>query len=83
VRISALRDIGSARLLNGLLAEVVEPHPLVKGWYKIRLYENQVTPHPDWSAPADGLKRQSETAEETTPGEIDTTRIGPPLQHFP
>lgn len=83
VRISALRDIGSARLLNGLLAEVVGPHPLVNGWYKIRLYENQVTPCADWSAPADRLKPHNEASEATTPGEIDTSRIGPRVKHFP
>lgn len=55
VLISAVREIGSARLLNGLTGEVVGPHPVANGWYKIRLDTNAITPHTDWSAPADRL----------------------------
>lgn len=56
VRISAVREVGSARLLDGLFAEVVGPHPVATDWYKIRLDENDVTPYLDWSAPRDRLR---------------------------
>ena len=37
VRIRALRDFGSARVLNGITGEVVGPHAIAIGWYKVRL----------------------------------------------
>ena len=60
VRIKALREIGSARLLDGLTGSVVAPHPLARGWYKINLDPNEITPHSDWSAPRDRLRRVDE-----------------------
>ena len=55
VRIRALRDMGSARLLDGLTGEIVGPHPIARNWYKVRLDPNQISPHPEWSAPLDRL----------------------------
>ncbi len=55
VRILAVREIGSARLLHGLTGRVICPHALVHGWYKVELDPNTVTPHADWSVPADRL----------------------------
>ena len=55
IRIRALADRGSARLLDGLTGEVVGPHPIADNWYKIRLDPNHISPHPDWSAPFDRL----------------------------
>ncbi len=62
VRIRALRKIGSARKLNGLTGEVVQPHAYVSGWYKIRLDPNSVTDHLEWSVPADRLVRCSDSS---------------------
>ncbi len=33
------------------------PHAFAKGWYKVRLEPNDVTPHQDWSVPGDRLVR--------------------------
>jgi hypothetical protein len=55
IRIRALREIGSARLLNGLTGIVVGRHPVVTGWYRIQLDENSITPHRSWTAPVDRL----------------------------
>jgi hypothetical protein len=57
VRIVAIKKMGSAKLLNGLTGEVVEPHAFARGWYKIRLDPNDITPHKDWSVPGDRLVR--------------------------
>ena len=45
VRIRALKDIGSARLLDGLTGQVLGPHPLARGWYKLHLEPNTITPY--------------------------------------
>jgi hypothetical protein len=55
VLIVAVTDMGSERLLNGLTAEIVCPHALASNWYKILLDPNVVTPHSEWSVPADRL----------------------------
>ena len=60
VLIRALRDIGSARLLDGLTGQVVGPHPIARGWYKVNLDPNTITPHSEWSAPRDRLMRIGE-----------------------
>lgn len=57
VRILASKKVGSARLLNGLTGAVLGPHALAKGWYKVRLDPNEITPHEDWSVPGDRLVR--------------------------
>jgi hypothetical protein len=77
VRIRALRDIGNARLLDGLTGSVVGPHPLARDWYKINLDPNEITLHNDWSAPRDGLRRIDE--------EEDTCEVPALMQlrHFP
>ena len=77
VRIRALREIGSARLLDGLTGEVVGPHPVARDWYKIHLDPNSITPHSDWSAPGDRLVRIDEMDYATRVPE----RL--PQQHFP
>jgi hypothetical protein len=82
VRISAVREVGSARLLNGLLAEVVGPHPFARGWFKIRLDQNDITPHTDWSAPADRLKRYND-ADGTTESGVHSTSEQRTVKHFP
>lgn len=38
-------DVGSARLPDGLTGEVLGPHAVAIGWYKVRLEENQITSH--------------------------------------
>jgi len=60
VRIRAVGERGSARLLDGLTGIVVGPHPFARGWYKIKLDPNEITPHYDWSAPGQELKRINE-----------------------
>jgi hypothetical protein len=60
VRIVAVKKIGSAKLLNGLTGEVIGPHALAKGWYKVRLDPNEITPHEDWSIPGERLVRYDE-----------------------
>jgi hypothetical protein len=54
--------MGSARLLNGLTGEVLCSHALAHGWYKVRLDQNEVTPHEDWPIPGDRLELEAETA---------------------
>ncbi|HXF14111.1 MAG TPA: hypothetical protein VN517_13225 [Terriglobales bacterium] len=81
VRIRALREIGSARVLNGLTGEVVEPHPIAIGWYKIRLDDNHITPHTVWSIPGDRLVRSDDPAQrEATPW---NSPPGTTVRHFP
>lgn len=82
VRISAVREVGSARLLNGLLAEVLEAHPLASGWYKIRVDPNEITPHRDWSAPGDRLRRCNDP-DGTTERDIRSAFSGETAKHFP
>ena len=60
IRIRALSDFGSARLLDGLTGEVVGAHPVANGWYKIRLDANGTSPHAEWSAPGDRLVREGD-----------------------
>jgi hypothetical protein len=60
VRIRAVREVGSARLLDGLTGEVLCPHALARGWYKIRLDPNDVTPHQEWPVPGEGLMLDTE-----------------------
>jgi hypothetical protein len=63
VRIRALRDTGSARLLDGLSGEVVGPHPIARNWYKIRLDANHISPHSEWTAPFDRLVAEEHAPE--------------------
>ena len=67
IRIRAVRDVGSARLLHGLAGEVVGPHPLAPNWYKIRLDPNDISPHPEWSAPLDRLIPEDIAADTQSP----------------
>jgi hypothetical protein len=67
VRIRALKDVGSARLLHGLTGEVVGPHPIAIGWVKVRLDANPISPHREWSVAADRLTYEGESRERTTP----------------
>lgn len=55
VQIRAVKQIGSARLLDGLTGTVVAVHPIASGWVKLDLDENSRTPHRDWSVAADRL----------------------------
>lgn len=82
VRISAVREVGSARLLDGLLADILEAHPLESGWYKIRLDNNEITPHLDWSAPADRLRRYNDL-DGTTQADTYSPFSGVNVKHFP
>ena len=82
VRISAVKEVGSARLLHGLLADVLGAHPLAEGWYKIRLDKNEITPHLDWSAPADRLRRYNELDGTTASGTCSPFS-GVIVKHFP
>jgi hypothetical protein len=76
VRISAISNMGSARLLHGLTGEVVGLHPLARGWYKIRLDANKISPHSEWTAPAERLVSEAEA---------DDSQFEFPsgVQHFP
>lgn len=64
IRIRALRDVGSARLLDGLTGEITEAHPIAIGWYKIRLDNNEINPYCEWSAPGDRLVHVDEPRTE-------------------
>lgn len=55
VRIRAIKEFGSARLLNGLTGTVVAMHPVAAGWVKINLDINPITPYQDWSVAIDRL----------------------------
>jgi hypothetical protein len=55
VRIVAVKDMGSERLLDGLTGEIICQHAFVSSWYKIWLDPNEVTAHSEWSVPADRL----------------------------
>jgi hypothetical protein len=55
VQIQAVKELGSARFLNGLTGTVVAIHPIASGWVKLDLDENTRTPHRDWSVAADRL----------------------------
>ena len=79
VIILAEKDVGSAKLLDDLTAEVVGPHPIARNWYKIRLDPNSVTAHADWSAPAERLMR----LEEYRKGERAFFAGKGPSTHFP
>jgi len=56
---------------------VVGPHPLARGWYKINLDPNEITPHNDWSAPRDRLTRIDEKEDV---GDVPALTQ---LRHFP
>lgn len=55
MRIRAIKQHGSARLLNGLTGTVVAGHPEVPDWVKVHLDPNSVTPYREWSIPEDRL----------------------------
>jgi hypothetical protein len=76
VRIRAFREIGSARLLDGIGGKIIALHPVATGWFKIRLDPNGVTPHTEWSAPGDRLVPEESPLEEEAP-QISSVRIFP------
>ena len=55
IRIRAVKEVGSARLLDGLTGRVIGPHPIANNWCKIWLDVNHITPDSEWSAPCDRL----------------------------
>jgi hypothetical protein len=55
VIIRAIKNEGSARILDGLTAVIVGPHPITPNWFRIQLDPNPITPHRDWTIPASGL----------------------------
>lgn len=55
VQICAVKEFGSARLLNGLTGTVIGLHPIAFGWVKLELDPNSVTPHHRWSVAVDRL----------------------------
>jgi hypothetical protein len=67
IRIRSLKDVGSARLLDGISGQVIGPHPIAHNWYKIRLDANYISPHPEWSAPYDRLVPEDEEADTAAP----------------
>jgi hypothetical protein len=77
VRIWASREIGSARLLDGLTGEIVGPHPVARGWYKINLDPNEITPYNNWSAPRDRLVRIERMEDPDYTADVSRQR------HFP
>lgn len=60
-QICARRGLGSAALLDGLYCRVLCPHPIIKGWVKIRLagsdaeLASRSVLHREWSISEDGL----------------------------
>ena len=55
MRIRAIKQHGSARLLDGLTGTVIAAHPEVPHWVKVHLDPNSVTPYREWSIPEDRL----------------------------
>ena len=55
VRIRAVKEMGSERLLDGLTGRVVEWHPIAHKWVKVELDPNPITPHRIWSVPLERL----------------------------
>jgi hypothetical protein len=55
VQIQAIKECGSARLLNGLKGTVIGRHPIAAEWVKLQLDRNSVTSHREWSVPAERL----------------------------
>lgn len=55
VRIRAVKEVGSERLLDGLTGRVVELHPIAHKWVKVELDPNPITPHRIWSVPVERL----------------------------
>lgn len=55
VTIRAVRQYGTARVLDGLTGIVVAPHPIACDWVKVHLDPNPVTPHKEWAIPRDRL----------------------------
>jgi hypothetical protein len=55
VQIRAIKEQGSARLLNGLTGTVIGLHPIAFGWVKLDLDPNSITPHRQWSVAIDRL----------------------------
>ena len=78
VRIRAHGDFGSVRLLHGLTGEVVGPHPFARGWLKLRLDTNDITPHLEWSAPEDRLIHENRAEHPERP-----LRVRKTVTHFP
>ena len=76
VRVRAIRNVGSARLLDGLPGEVVGPHPIAQGWYKIRLDPNRISKYTDWSVPGDRLIPENKADSGSAPQQIT-------VPHFP
>lgn len=55
VKIHAIKQQGSVRLLDGLTGTLVGPHAIASDWVTVRLDPNPVTPHQEWSIPEDRL----------------------------
>lgn len=55
VCVRAIKDVGSARMLNNLTATVIAAHPIAPNWLKIVLDPNNITTDRQWSIPADRL----------------------------
>ena len=79
VRIRAVREHGSARLLHGLTGEVVAPHPIARRWYKLRLDANDVTAHVESSAPDDWLMNEHSSDEL----ESGSSALAKMVRHYP
>lgn len=57
VRVAATRRFGSARLLQGLTGIIIAHH-FMRGWCKLRLDPNPVTPELVWSIPFEVLQAE-------------------------
>jgi hypothetical protein len=55
VQIRAIKNEGSARVLNGLTGIVTATHPIATGWCLIDLDMNHRTVHRSWSIAVDRL----------------------------
>jgi hypothetical protein len=78
VRLRALKDFGTVRLLHGLAGEIVGPHPIARGWFKVRLDPNDITPDLEWSVPGDRLVREGDANQ----GQ-GTSQRGKTVRHYP
>lgn len=62
VRIRQSESEGSAKVLDGLRATVIGPHPVVHGWVKIKLDPNDRVSEREWSIAEENLEDVRETS---------------------
>ena len=55
VQVRALKEHGSARVLDGLQGTLTAAHPIALNWVIVLLDPNARTPHLEWSIPLERL----------------------------